>query len=121
MLPVIDRDRTIRQRLRQPQREKSGSNGAMSCWRFQQKLRLRNDIYNLADVLSLPDRIVCYNGVNVDMVDALCIFLKRFAYPCRYVDMIPRFGSPEPQMCMISNAVMNELYQTWNRLLTDLN
>ena len=81
----------------------------------------KNDIYNLADVLTLPDRIVCYNGVNVDMVEALCIFLKRFAYPCRYVDMIPRFGRPEPQLCMISNAVMNELYQTWNRLLTDLN
>ena len=81
----------------------------------------KNDIYNLADVLSSSDRIVCYNGVNVGMVEALCIFLKRFAYPCRYVDMIPRFGRPEPQLCMISNAVMNELYQTWNRLLTDLN
>ena len=37
----------------------------------------KNDIYNLADVLTLPDRIVCYNGVNVEMVEALCIFLKR--------------------------------------------
>ena len=37
----------------------------------------KNDIYNFADVLTLPDRIVCYNGVNVDMVEALCIFLKR--------------------------------------------
>ena len=37
----------------------------------------KNDIYNLADVLTLPDRIVCYNGVNVDMVEELCIFLKR--------------------------------------------
>ena len=63
----------------------------------------KNDIYNLAEVFTLPDRIVCYNGVNVDMVEALCIFLKRFAYPCRYVDMIPRFGRPEPQLCMISN------------------
>ena len=81
----------------------------------------KNDIYNLAYVLNLPDRIVCYNGANVDMVGALYIFLKRFAYPCRYVDMTPRFGRREPQLCMISNAVMNELYQTWNRLLTDLN
>ena len=80
----------------------------------------KNDIYNLTDVLTLPDRIICYNGVNVDIVEAFCIFLKRFAYPCRYVDMIPRFGRPEPQLCMISNAVMNELYQTWNHLLTEL-
>ena len=49
------------------------------------------------------------------MVEALCIFLKRFAYPCRYVDR------PEPQLCMISNAVMNKMHQTWNRLLIDLN
>ena len=35
--------------------------------------------------------------------------------------MIPRFGKPEPQLCMISNAVVNELYQTRNCLLTDLN
>ena len=80
------------------------------------------DVFNnLADVLTLPDRIICYNDVNVDMVEALCIFLKIFAYPCRYVDMIPRFGRPEPQLCMISNAAMNELYQTRNCLLTDLN
>ena len=54
------------------------------------------------------------------MVEAFCIFLKRFAYPSRYVDMIPRFGRPEPQLCMIPNAVMNELYHTWNHLLTEL-
>jgi len=81
----------------------------------------KNDIYNLAEVFTLSNQIVCYNGVNVDMVEALCIFLKRFAYPCRYVDMTPRYGRPEPQLCMISNAVMNKMYKKWNRLLTDLN
>ena len=73
-----------------------------------------NVFSNLADMLTLPDRIVCYNGVNVDMVEASCIF-------CRFVDMISRFGRPEPQLCMISNAVRNELFQTRNCLLTDLN
>ena len=80
----------------------------------------KNDIYNLTDVRTLPDRIIYYNGVNVDMVEICCIFLKRFAYPCTYVDMIPRFGRPEPPLCMISNAVMNELYQTWIHLITEL-
>ena len=73
-----------------------------------------NVFNNLVDMLTLPDRIVCYNGVNVDMVEASCIF-------CRFVDMISRFGRPEPQLCMISNAVRNELFQTRNCLLTDLN
>ena len=80
----------------------------------------KNDVYNLAKTVALPDQLFCYNGVNVDGVEALCIFLKRFAYPCRYLDMIPRFARPEPQLCMISNAVMNNLYQTWNHLLIDL-
>ena len=41
----------------------------------------KNDIYNLADVLTLPDQIICYNGVNVDMVEALCVFLKDLPIP----------------------------------------
>lgn len=80
----------------------------------------KNDIYNLVDVLALPAKYICYNGLNVDPVEALCILLKRFAYPCRYVDMIPRFARPEPQLCMISNLVMNDLYQTHDHLLTNL-
>ena len=46
----------------------------------------KNDIYELAEVLNLPDRITCHNGVNVDITEALCIFHKRFAYPYRFVD-----------------------------------
>ena len=32
----------------------------------------KNDIYELSEILNLPDRIVCYNGVNVDR-EAFCI------------------------------------------------
>ena len=59
--------------------------------------------------------------MNVDREEAFCIFLKRFAYPCRYVDLIPRFARPEPQLCMISNAVMHSIYTSWRHLLLDLN
>ena len=69
----------------------------------------RNDIYSLADILQLPVEMKCYNGIKVDK--GLCIFLKRFAYPCRYVDMVYRFARPEPQLCMISNQVMNIIHE----------
>ena len=59
--------------------------------------------------------------MNVDRTKAFCVFLKRFAYPCRYVDLIPRFAGPEPPLCMISNAVMNAIYTSWRHLLLDLN
>ena len=78
---------------------------------------MKSHIYTLVDALRLPQFITCYNGLKVDRVEALCIFLKRFAYPCRYLDMLPRFGRPVPQLCMISNAVINFLYMEWNRLL----
>lgn len=52
----------------------------------------RNDIYTLAYALQLPPTILTYNGLVVESIPALCMFLKRFAYPCRYRDIISRFG-----------------------------
>jgi hypothetical protein len=46
----------------------------------------RNDIYNLIDVFRVPAEFTYYNGLKVDAVETMCIFLKRFAYPCRYAD-----------------------------------
>ncbi|CAB4029107.1 Hypothetical predicted protein, partial [Paramuricea clavata] len=79
----------------------------------------RNDIYNLVDILELPVDRKCYNGLKIDNIEGLCIFLKRFAYPCRYVDMVHRFARPEPQLCMISNQVLNIIHERWQNLLTD--
>ena len=66
----------------------------------------KRDVYLLAEMLQIPDQIQCYNRLVVDGIEALCIFLKRFAYPCRYSDMLPRFARPVPQLCMISSQVM---------------
>ena len=81
----------------------------------------KNDVYNLKEVLNLPEEFICYNGLTIDGTDGLFIFLKRFAFPCRYLDMIPRFARPVPQLCMTSNLVMDYLYTHWNHLLTSLN
>ena len=81
----------------------------------------RNDIYRLTEVLDLPDEIECYNGLVVDKVEAVAMFLKRFSYPCRYADMVPLFSRPIPQICMITNNVMNFIYDRWRHLLFDLN
>lgn len=81
----------------------------------------RNDIYRLTEVLDLPGDIECYNGLVVDKVEALSMYLKRFSYPCRYADMVPLFSRPIPQVCMITNYVMNFIYDRWRHLLSDLN
>lgn len=56
----------------------------------------KNDIYKLADALQLPDEFVTYNGLIVESIPALCIYLKRFSYPCRYSDMVFHFARPVP-------------------------
>ena len=51
-----------------------------------------------------------------------CTLLKRFAYPCRYSDMVPRFARPVPVLSMITNEVLDYIYtvhshriMNWNR------
>ena len=70
----------------------------------------KNDVYDLMEVLGFPETFTCYNGLTVDGTEALCIFLKRSAYPYRYLDMIPRFARPVPQLCITSNMVIGYLY-----------
>ena len=83
------------------------------CWsefRFY-----KGDIFRIIDVLHhLPDHFTCYNGSVFEREESMCIFLKRFAYPCRYQDLIFRFARAPPLPCMISNQVMNFLYENWN-------
>ena len=73
----------------------------------------KNDIKGLQRALNLPDEIVCHlcNDLKADPTEALCALLKRLAYPCRYSDMIPRFGHPVAQLCMIFNQVVDNVDQ----------
>ena len=41
------------------------------------------DLSLLAEVLKTPNKIVCPNRMVATGMEALCIALKRFAYPCR--------------------------------------
>jgi len=49
---------------------------------------LKNGIYVLKVVLQIPNEVVCYNRLVVDGIEALCVLLKQFAYPIRYVPLI---------------------------------
>ena len=69
-----------------------------------------NNIYNLTEVLDLADEIKCYNGLVVNKVEALAIFLKRCSYPCHYADMAPLFLQPIRQICMTTNNVTNFIH-----------
>ena len=80
----------------------------------------KNDKYSLVNTLQIPEVIRCYNSWKVDAVEALCICLKRLAYPCRNRDMIQRFGRPVPQLCSMVNTVVNTIYSYSAHLLGDI-
>lgn len=81
----------------------------------------REDISKLAEQLQLPDEITTYNGLVVASVPALCMYLKRFAYPCRYGDLVYHFARPVPEISIITNHIMNLIYGRWHHLLTRYN
>ena len=81
----------------------------------------KNHIYDLKETLNTPEEIMCYNNVRVDDVEALCAVLKRFAYPCRFIDLIQIFARAIPQLSITCNEITNLIYENWNHLLSNLN
>lgn len=61
----------------------------------------KTDIPVLLDALQLAQTFICRQGTKCDGIEELCIELRRAAYPCRYSDLIRRFGRPVPQLSMI--------------------
>ena len=87
----------------------------LSSFRFRQL-----DIPYLAQVLRLPEKFICPNRTAALTEEALCILLRRFAYPCRYEDMMPQFGRSPQELSLIANKLMDEIYETHGHLLTTI-
>ena len=78
----------------------------------------KNDLSVLANSLGIPLVFRCSQRSVFGGMEGLCMLLKRLAYPCRYSDMIPRFGRPVPEMSMMANVVLDWIF---NDHLTDFN
>lgn len=77
----------------------------------------KDEIHRLKNVLHIPDRIRCKNGTRVPGLEALCIILARFAYPCRYGDLLKMFARSVPQLCLVNLHMMEHIYIGFNHLL----
>ncbi|XP_073238052.1 uncharacterized protein [Porites lutea] len=80
-----------------------------------------HDLQILSEVLQIPDSFRCYQRSVVDGMEGLCILLRRLSYPCRYSDMISRFGLPVPVLSMVSNDVLDFIYNTHRHRITQWN
>jgi len=46
------------------------------------------DVERLQQVLGIPERVVTIQRIVCNGLEALCILLKRLAYPCRFSDLL---------------------------------
>ena len=81
----------------------------------------KKDLPQLAEALQLPQTFRCYQRTTADKLEGLCILLRRMSFPCRYSDMIPRFGRPVPELSMITNTVINYIYDVHSHRLLEWN
>jgi hypothetical protein len=82
----------------------------------------KSDLLTLLDALDFPDKFVCSQRTICSGLEGLCILLKRLAFPCRYTDMVSRFGRNPTELCLIFNHVLDFVYDnhhhrlgTWNQ------
>ena len=80
----------------------------------------KRDIYQLVEIFELPEQMICYNATVLNSVEALCIYLKRVVYLCRYVDLILRSARSVPHFSMISNMVTDRIFNRLQHLLENL-
>ncbi|XP_074634541.1 uncharacterized protein LOC141893070 [Acropora palmata] len=81
----------------------------------------KGDIPILVEALRVPPIFKCVNGTICDGTEGLCVVLKRFAYPCRYSDMIPIFGRSVSELSIISNEVIDWIYTEHGHRVTQWN
>ena len=81
----------------------------------------KHDLPRLAEVLQIPDSFMCYQRTVSSGMEGLCILLRRLSYPCRFSDIIPRFGRPVPVLSMVSNQVLDLIYDIHGHRITQWN
>jgi hypothetical protein len=79
-----------------------------------------SDIERLTAALGLSSVYRCRQGTRATGTEALLIMLRRLSYPARWCDLVPLFGMEEPELSSIFNRVIDDVYDKFKDLLTEL-
>jgi len=81
----------------------------------------KRHILRLEEVWQIPPLTKGNQRSVLTETEGICMLLKRLAYPCRYSDLIHRFGRPVPLLGMITNEVIDYIYSTHYHKITNWN
>ncbi|XP_055349413.1 LOW QUALITY PROTEIN: uncharacterized protein LOC129596212 [Paramacrobiotus metropolitanus] len=86
------------------------------CWDY---FRFRkDDIPTLRICLKIPDSVVTATGDHASGIEALCILLRRLAYPNRWIDLRKLFGRSHGSLSRIFYATLNIVDIQWKNHLS---
>ena len=80
----------------------------------------KRHLHLLAEALRIPAHFKTPQRSRVDGMEGLCILLRRLSYPCRYSDMISRFAYAVPVLSMVTNEVINFIYEAHGHRILNL-
>ncbi|KAH7941320.1 hypothetical protein HPB49_012289 [Dermacentor silvarum] len=88
---------------------------------FRRQFRFeKEDFPVLVKALQVPDHATCAHGVRVSAQEALCMCLRRLAYPNRLCDLQDFFGRHYSVISSVSNKMMFHIERKFGFLLDDL-
>src|SRR4051794_10887805 len=73
----------------------------------------KEEVYNLAECVQLPEYIFGENRIKEDRITALCMTLARLAYPTRLADYHLMFGWRPERVSRISRETQSIIYERW--------
>lgn len=89
---------------------------------FRQQFRFaKEDFDDLYCNLRVPDVVTSAQGVRVPGREALCIVLRRLAYPNRWCDLEPIFGRHTSMMSSVTSLLLTDIAGRFRHLLDDMN
>ncbi|CAN7990929.1 unnamed protein product [Ixodes hexagonus] len=89
---------------------------------FRRQFRFhKEDLAALQSALQIPATVTSAQGVNVPGNEALCIVLRRLAYPNRLFDLEGLFNRHSSTLSSISNIIMSQIDERCGHLLSDMN
>ena len=80
----------------------------------------KNDLKRLQTALRFPDEMKA-NGTKTTGFEALCIMLRRLAYPNRLIDLAQVFGRSKTEISIILNFAISHVYNNFGHVMQNLN
>jgi len=80
----------------------------------------RCDVTRLKTALNIPDVVRGSNGTTASGIEALCILLRRLAYPNRLKHISGIFGRSTEELSILINTLLNYIYEKFQYLLSNL-